>query len=486
MNSPVSREFAARNLQYDNLFMNMTDCIPFKHNFLPEIPEGAWLVGGSIRDLLAGRQPDDIDLATAGNIREIAVRISAATGGTIVDLGKNGFEIIRVASPAITVDIAPLNGPDIEADLQQRDFTVNAMAWDLISRQLVDPTGGLADMRKKRIRMVSPRAFAKDPARLVRAYRLAAALDYSIDTDTQAAIAKHCRRITDVAAERIWSELAKLLVANRSAPIIRQMAQSGLLTAILPELEPTIGCRQNRHHAFDVFEHSLQALEHLETLLADFENRYPFAADISQKMRLADHAAMLKYACLLHDAGKPATKQADASGEIHFYGHEAKSADMAAVIGRRLRLSRKQREVADAFIRNHTRPLHLFQAFEDKNLGPRGKIRFFNRCGDLTLPIIVHTMADILAKRPALEGRNLRFIDFCGSLLKDYGSYLDRKATLPPLINGHDLMTEFDLKPSPLFKQILKQVDERRLNGAFSTRGQALHWVGSYLEKMDV
>jgi len=456
----------------------------FDLDFLPETADAVYLVGGSVRDLLAGHRPADFDLAVDGDIRRLSAQIAARTGGTVVDLGNKGFEVLRVASPEVMIDLTPLDGPNIEVDLEGRDFTVNAMAWDIRSRRLVDCTGGLADMQRQTIRMVSSSALEKDPARLVRAYRLAAALGYSIDSETRSAIARHHRLIESVAAERIWTEMEKLLSGDRSAPHIRNMAESGLLISIFPELAPAVGCGQNRFHAFDVFEHSLQAYAHLERLIVAFGSRYPELADLAREQHLDRHAPILKYACLLHDVGKPVTRRMDADGQVHFYGHAGKSADIAAGVSQRLHLSRKQRRAADAVIRHHIRPLFLYLASENGNLGQRGMIRFFNRCGEMTLPIVVHTMADIMAKRPVIDGRDKGFIHFCSELLDAYRSYCTRRATLPPLVDGYDLMNIFGLAPSPLIGRLLKQVNEQRLSGELSSRDRALAWVRAYLDRM--
>lgn len=461
----------------------MVDLSRFDLDFLPETTDAVYLVGGSVRDLLAGRRPADFDLAVDGDIHRIAGQIAAKIDGTVVDLGKQGFEVLRVASPEVMIDLNPLDGPGIEVDLERRDFTVNAMAWDIRSRRLVDCTGGLADLQQRTIRMVSSSALERDPARLVRAFRLAAALDFSIDSETRAAIAKHHRLIGIVAAERVWAELEKLLAGDRSAPHIRDMADSGLLLSIFPELAPAVGCGQNRRHAFDVFEHSLQAYGHLERLIVAFGSRYPELANLARKQDLGCHAPILKYACLLHDVGKPATRQVDAAGRVRFYGHAGKSADIAAGVSERLHLSRKQRRTADAIIRHHIRPLFLYLASENGHLGRRGMIRFFNRYGEMTLPIVVHTMADILAKGPVIDGRDKGFIHFCSGLLNAYRDFCSRRAARPPLIDGQDLMDVFGLAPSPLIGCILKQVDERRLSGELPNRDRALAWVRLYLDR---
>ena len=450
-------------------------------NFLPDNPEGIFLVGGTVRDLLAGHPPADIDLVIKGDIVHAAGQIASKTGGTIIDLGKKGFDVLRVASAETTIDITPLDHPSIQADLRQRDFTINAMAYDVKARRLVDCTGGRADIQQKRIRMVSPAAFEKDPARLVRAYRMAAVMHYSIDSETEAAIGRHRHLVGSVAGERVWAELVKILGTADSSPVIMRMATGGLLTAIFPELQPAVGCTQNRHHPFDVFEHSLRVYDALETLLAAFGNRFPHLVNIAEHVHLPGHAAILKYAALLHDVGKPATRQVDRDGQVRFPGHAAKSADIAIKISRRLRLSNRQRHVSDAIIRHHIRPLFLYLASENGSLGRNGRVRFFNRCGDLTLPIIVHAMADIMAKGESMQDRDNGFIFFCDDLLNAYIAYKNRQAAVPPLISGNDLIAVFGLPPSPRFKTLLNRVNERRLSGELGTRDQALEWVKACL-----
>ncbi len=452
---------------------------------VPGDPQGVYLVGGTVRDLLAGRRPADIDLLVRGDVARAAERIAAKTGGRIVDLGKPAFDLLRIASPGRIVDLAPLTHRSIEADLQRRDFTINAMAYDIKARRLIDCTGGLADMRRRIIRVVTPTAFERDPARLVRAYRMAAVFAGRLSAATRSAVADHCHRVTAVAGERIWAELLKLFSVADSAGTLRAMAASGLLTALFPELRHAMGCTQNRHHQWDVFEHSMQTYGHLEALLAQWDQRFGDRAADAAQANVRSHAAMLKYSALLHDVGKPATRQVDGGGQARFYGHAAKSADITAGISRRLRLSKKQRDTADAIIRHHIRPLFLFVADSGGRLSTRGRIRFFNRCGDMTLPILIHAMADIMAKKQVPDERDRAFVAYCTELVDAYLDFCRQQAQMPPLVGGKDLIERFDLTPSPLFKTILKQVHERRLSGELTTRRQALEWIESALKRYD-
>ena len=377
--------------------MDAFDKIPI--NFLQNTSKRIYLVGGTVRDLLAGRTPADIDLVVEGNASPIVKQIAHKISGKIIDLGKNGFFVQRVASPNLTVDISPLTASSIEDDLRQRDFTINAMAYDLTRQQLIDCLDGQTDLREKKIRLVSATAFKNDPARLVRAYRMASMLDFSIADSTTEAIRKDKDLIATVSGERVWAELFKIFNTSDSVLYIRAMASSGLLTSIFPELRLAIGCTQNRYHQFDVFDHSLLVYEHLEALLTRKWLQFPKQTRLLESGNLFSHSAILKYSALLHDVGKPSARMKGVNGSLRFPGHAAKGAVIVSTISRRLKLSNRQRQAADAIIRHHIRPLFLFLAHEQGTLGRSGMVRFFRHCGEWTLPVIVHAMADIRAKK---------------------------------------------------------------------------------------
>ena len=460
----------------------MSEIVNPNLDFLPHHRDGIYLVGGTVRDLLMGRKQADVDLAIRGDFVRVAAMIADKCQGKVVDLGKKGFAVLRVASPSLSVDITPLTGQTIEEDLCKRDFTINAIAYDVAAGRLVDCSGGLADLKQKTIRMVSDTVFTKDPARLVRAYRLAAMLEFGIDPQTRAAIGRFGHLIDQIAGERIWAELLKLFTLPHASPIVRQMAEDNLLVSIFPELKPSIGCIQNRFHQFDVFEHSLRTYEQLERLLANTNDQFTNRLTADEMARLLDHGALMKYAALLHDVGKPSTKRTHTDGHVGFPGHAGRGATIAAIISERLRLSKLQRDTAVTIIRNHVRPLFLFLAMQNGTLSHRGTIRFFNHCGPLTLPILFHSMADSMAKHQILQSKDSGFISFCNRLMDDYVIFRDHKTISPPLINGHDLIKIFGLFPAPRFKWILSRVDEHRLSGELSTREEALDWVRAQLE----
>ncbi len=443
--------------------------------------KGAYIVGGSVRDLLLGRTPMDYDIAVSGDAKRFAKRLAEKTNGHYVELGKDQQTIYRVVVDKVIFDLSPVNGATIEEDLKNRDFTINAMAYSISSREIIDCLGGRQDLKNKNIRMISRSVFALDPVRLIRAYRMGAALKYVIEPRTVAAIKADAGLISNSAGERIRTELFKILEATESKSYILQMADSGLLFVVFPEISTLKACTQNRYHRFDVFEHTLQAFYHLENILENQDKYLPPLSDPNDQLTETIRAVLLKYSILLHDIGKPAARTEDGHGNVHFYGHGKKSADMLKHINQRLKLSNHDADYTDFIVRNHIRPLYLFNAHQQNKIKPKAITRFFMKCGGRTPDLLLHALADIKGKGVENNGRNAAFIDFAKKMTAHY--YLDFKPqrTKPPLITGTDLINTFGLKPSPLFKKILTRVEEARLAGSIHDRKEAEAWIRDFL-----
>lgn len=444
---------------------------------------GAYIIGGSIRDLLLDRIPSDYDIAVTANPKKNAEKIAKNISGHLVEMGKPGQMIFRVISNNNIIDIISLNGASIEDDLKKRDFTINAMAYDLSSGKIIDCLGGLGDLADKKVRMVSADIFKKDPIRLIRAYRIAACLNFQIESQTMSVISAYAKLIQNSAGERLWGEIFKLLGTSTSYHYLSQMDDAGLLTAIFPDLDRLKECPQNSHHMYDVFEHTMKAYSHLETILNDPAKILPEDICIQIRQYLDDEkTVLLKYAILLHDIGKPWAKTIDGKGKIHFYGHPQKSADLAQKISQELKFSNREKRFADVIIRNHLNPLFLFTAMQKKTLTRRGVTRFFIKCGDNTPALLLHTIADTMAKRDMPNQANKDFLCFVTDMIRNFFYDFKRKIKEPPLITGHDLIHEFALIPSPLFKTILNLVQEEKLTGTIKSRSEALGWVRDYLD----
>ena len=454
--------------------------IPFNKNILPRL-KGAYVIGGSVGDLLLGRIPTDYDIAVTGNPEQYAKKLIAKSDGHLVRLGKPGRMIIRVISGDMIFDITSLNGTSIEDDLNERDFTINAIAYDLYSEEIIDCLGGLQDLANKKVRMVSREIFKKDPARLIRAYRIGACLNFEIETKTAKAIKSNTTLLKNIPGERIRVELFTMLGTSISYLYLSQMAISGLLTAIFPDLERLKGCFQNHYHHFDCFEHTMRAYDHLETILNDPGKILPDTSTKIHQYIDKNKPALIKCAILLHDIGKPLMKTLDSNGKCHFYGHARKSADMAQKISQRLRFSNHERQFIDGIIRNHMKPLSLFTAYEKKTLTQKGITRFYKKCGEYTPALLLAAIADTMAKQDKITQKNKAFKSFLKKMIFEYFYNYQPLNDEPPLITGRDLIHVFGLTPSPLFKKILDLVDDAKLTKTIKNRSEALELIRDVL-----
>ena len=455
--------------------------LPIKTNIFPQ-KKGVYIVGGSIRDLLAGREPADYDLAIAHNPDNFVRSLAAMTGGHVVEIGKPGHITLRVVTKTVCYDILPVNGGTIEADLHQRDFTLNAMALDLSTGALIDPLNGQRDMAAGLVRMVSPDVFRKDPVRLIRAYRMAAAFSFSLTEKTESVIRRDADLIRRSAGERIREELFKIIKSDGSYIQLRYMAASRLLFNIFPELRPLEDCRISFPRSSSFLDQTFNAYQNFEELLSCRLLNLKKPANRIYREIGAERSAVIKCAILLHHIGRPAVQRMDSDGRLRFFGHAGKSAVMAQGVCERLRCSGRQRDNISFIIRHHLRPLFLFKAQQKKGRSDRAFIRFFMKCGKLTPDILLHALAQHVEPHPPEPAVDPNFSKFVAECLAIYYAKLLPKECRPQPLTGHDLIDEFKLKPSPSFKRILKIIKEEHLARPNLTRQQALELVQKRLE----
>lgn len=452
--------------------------------FLPQHRK-AWLVGGAIRDLLLGKQPSDIDIISADNAAEYARELAQNIGRRVVELGTSPCNIFRVVGKRSIYDICELNGPSIEHDLIRRDFTINALAWEIPKRVLIDLSKGRKDLAQKQIRMVSDTVFQKDPIRLIRAFRLAGTLKFQIESNTSITIKKEAHRLKTSAAERIQTELYKILKLPDSAATIKAMDVSGLLQQILPEVTDLKNCGQTQFHNTDAFTHTMVAFSALERILTQFDHLFQIGKGGALNASLIDHPEQLKLALLLHDIGKPEASSIGLNGQVHFYGHAKIGAQMADAIARRLALSASQRKYLTLIIGSHLQPSFLFNDHQRGRLSDRAIIRLFRKVQAFTPDLLVHALADFSGKKKSVQNLALKqqFDQFIKGLLERYFFIYESDQKQPPLLLGRDLIKHFELSPSPLFRTILDAVEERRLTGQLISKADALQWTKSFLDR---
>lgn len=452
----------------------------------------SYLVGGYIRDVLLGRPTQDIDIALPHAL-ETAQSLAKALNGKYVLLdGVN--EVARVVfyypeeHNRWYLDFSTLKG-SIKENLSRRDFTVNAMALDLRELtpghpvDLIDPFGGQRDIEAGLIRVVSTTAFQDDPARLLRAVRLAAECGFTIDEETEALIRAQCRLILQVAGERVREELYRLLSLPNSASFLYYLDRLGLLTSIFPELESGKGIDQPFEHYWDVFQHSLETVAALERLLkVEAPGHDPVTALIPKypalMKRVTDvsinvpRVALLKLAALLHDIAKPQTKSLEPDGRARFLGHTRDGAEVAGNIMQRLKFSNRDIRTVEKIIESHLRP---WQMGGEGRPTHRAIYRFFRDTGEASTDIITLALADFLATR----GPDITIAEWeqhCTMMEYIISEHEKEESRIVPskLIDGHDLIDIFGLKPGPRIGQLLESLHEAQGIGEVITREDAI------------
>jgi tRNA nucleotidyltransferase/poly(A) polymerase len=383
----------------------------------------------------------------------------------------------------VHVDIADFAGPDLEADLRRRDFTVDALAVPVAELEaagqapVIDPTGGLADLRAGVLRPVGPGAMAADPVRILRGVRLALLLGFALDPEAEAQMTAAAPALGGVAAERVRDELIGILGARRAAAGLRTLDRLGSLDPLLPEHRAMRGTAQPEPHRFDVWEHSLRAVEAADAIVADCAALAPWGPVL--EAHLAEDLGgevsrrhVLKLAAWLHDVAKPETR-AVVDGRVRFIGHDARGAERAAQVAARLRLPTRASRVLERLVAQHLRPMHLAQAGV---LTRRARHRFFRDLGEDARDLLLLALADAAAVRGE-EPPDVVWRGPGGELLRTLMAGVgeeERVAAAPPLVRGEDVMAAFGLAPGPEVGHLLAVAREAQALGVARTREEVL------------
>ena len=414
----------------------------------------AYFAGGAVRDQLLGRTPKDYDIATNA-LPEQVEEIFEKT----VPVGK-AFGVIMVVQNGIESEVATFREdagyqdgrrPDsvhfcgAEEDAKRRDFTINGMFFDPITDEVIDYVGGKADLKEKIIRAIGDpeRRFAEDHLRMLRAVRFAHTLGFEIDPGTRTAIQNHAADLAKISAERIENEFSRTLIESlRPGDALRELVDLGLMEHIIPEVLPMIGQEQppEYHPEGDVFEHTILMLNLMNSPIGE-----------------------LAYTVLLHDVGKPDTAFMG-EDRLRFHGHETKSAEMAEVILRRLKLPTKEIKRIVIAVAGHMR-------FKDVPKMNKSTLRKLMGADTFDLELELH--------RIDCEGSH-GLLDNYVFLLKK-AEELAKEPVLPEnWITGRDLIA-LGVLPGPRIGELLKLAYDAQLESRFENRETLLDWLKKQL-----
>jgi len=425
-----------------------------------------YLVGGTVRDLLLGREVEDLDFAVAGDALSFARKFADLAGASLVPLDEQqGTARVVFHKGVLSMDFSRTRGADITEDLAARDFTINAMAIDFA--QMIN-TGGTGIPACDTLHE--------------------AALDFGIHDATSAIIQSSVNLLDSVSAERIRDEVFKILATDNSAYYLKAIDNVGLLEQIFPEIARMKGMEQNEYHHLDVWGHSMLTLEFFERdpLPDSLGNYLPEVENYLEHelVKGRTRRSLVKLAALLHDVGKPDTRTMDRNGRIRFFDHNLKGAEIMADVGRRLKLANKEILFLREITEDHMYPLGL-SVFLRKPRGTKEKNRtlrrFIQRTGTEWLAILLISFVDLRATQgPRRRADDLeKLVQLISEIADMY--FHEIRHPIPKLITGSDLMEEFDLPAAPIIGQLLKRVNEAQIDGTVKTRDDAMELVRNIL-----
>ncbi len=462
-------------------------CPPKPLSIIRRLQENGYqavLAGGCVRDGLLGLMPNDWDIATSATPDQVEALFDRT-----IPVGKQ-FGIIIVLVDGEPYEVATFRGestyadgrhPDairfvpMAEDTQRRDFTVNALLYDPIAEQLHDFVGGEADLKARVIRAVGDplQRFSEDKLRVLRAIRFAVNLDFQLDSKTQEAVTVVAPEVVQrVSAERIATELEKMLMGGHSQRAFMLLEETRLLPSILPELHAEIGVEQPPlyHPEGDVWQHQLKALGFLDATLrrcrkTATDEAPAFVFDGNNGLMAAPPAALrsLAWATLLHDIGKPPTFFQD-TDRIRFNGHDALGAKMATAVLRRLKQPTALIDDVDYLVHHH---MGLTQLPLAKLAKRRRKVQ------DPRFPILL----ELTRIDSSSAYGDLSHYDYA---LNEWFEEQQRPPILVPTITGLHLK-KLGIPPGPIYRTILDAAKDRELESPFANLDDALNWLRQYL-----
>lgn len=475
----------------------------------------AYYVGGIVRNGLLKRESSDIDLALPPQeVAAAAKKLAKALNAAVFEMDAE-FGVWRLVThrDKIQIDLTAFQGDNLKADLLRRDFAFNALAYPVTSpvkvrvrpqknhnaqvllqqlrkADIIDYTQGVKDVEDRLIDRTHPRVFREDPLRMLRAFRMAAELKFTISSRTLQQIKKDAPLIVQAAGERVHEELVRLFATSCAYEKISQMDACGLLTALFPELEAQRACAEVYYGKGGVLTHTLLVFKRMEYLLDHLPKA--FARHAKQLAVYGTQKPLFKMAALLHDVAKPSTAK-EVKGRLRFFYHEQKGADMARRILERLHYSRAEIRLICAMIGAHLRPSNL--ASNDV-ITDRGAYHFFRDMGEAALPLLLLCWADYTsyisdsqlrrilpksnepmmtlaqAQKKQNVGKTLRHLQVLSLLLR---KFFEHPQVVRPerLLSGKEVMEILHLPSGPLIGRALEALAEAQVEGKVKDRTDA-------------
>ena len=444
---------------------------------LKEINDG-YLVGGMVRDFFMNKSSKDRDIAIKG-AEKFAHQLAKQLNAVFITLDEEN-KIFRLVTKDKEnfLDISELRAGTIEQDLLERDFTINAIAYDLKNDKFIDVTNGINDIKNKKLRLIKEKNLIDDPLRILRAFRFISTLDFSMDEKDLLIIKKHLNLIEKPAKERIHDEIIKLFGGKCSSKTLQVMYDIGLLELIFPCIKDMEKVPPNSHHHLDLIHHSIETVKQIELQYENADN------NIKEHLNCIDFGGYprinyLKLAGFFHDIGKYSTwtiEQENGKERHRFIKHDMVGAEMIVPFLKTLKFSNKQIEYISSMIRQHIYPSNVISS---PNLDNKVMMRYIRKMEENVIDNIILAKADRFSAQGPDITKEMTDNNING-LNKLLNFYIQIKPTLKPLpklLDGREIMQILNIKQSPLLGKIINELHEAQLNGDVNTKEEAIIFI---------
>lgn len=435
-----------------------------------------YLVGGTVRDFYMGLESTDRDIIVMDeDARDFALKLSELFQATFVPLDEEN-KIYRIVLPDKInyIDVTNPVGDSIEKDLMRRDLTINAIAVNIRTGELIDISGGVTDIMNKCINYVNELNFVDDPLRLLRVYRFQALYGFQLAPETINAVCKYSDLIHKPAVERINYELLKLFGGEYAHIALENMNKTWILEEIFPFVKELKQVPPNSHHHLDLFHHSIETVKQVQILYNEAPD------EVKEHLRRIDFGgfsrlAHLKLAAFMHDIGKFSTWTIE-EGKHRFIKHDDVGSKMSVKILKDLHFSNKQIDYISSMIKYHIYPSHVMTS---PQITEKIMMRYVRKMDTNSIDAIILAQADRLSARgPEITDQIVeRNITSLNMLLRFYLEARETLKPLPKLLSGNDVMQILNIKPSKRLGEIMDALHEAQISGDVITKEHAIEFV---------
>ena len=441
-------------------------------NFSNEI----YLVGGTVRDFYMGLESTDRDIVVMDeDARSFSLKLQEFLNATFVPLDEVN-RIYRLVLPDKInyIDVTNPVGDSIEKDLMRRDLTINAIAVNIRTGELIDISGGVTDIKNKCLNYVNEQNFVDDPLRLLRVYRFQSLLGFELAPETVNAVCKYASLIHKPAVERINHEILALFSGKFADKALKNMNKTWILEEIFPFVKELKQVPPNSHHHLDLFCHSIETVKQVQILYNDASE------DVKKHLNTVAFCGFsrlthLKLAAFMHDIGKFSTWTIE-EGKHRFIKHDDVGAKLAVKILKDLHFSNKQIDYISMMIKYHIYPSHVMSS---PQITDKIMMRYVRKMGESSIDAIILAQADRLSARgPEISDEMVEHnITYLNMLLKFYLEIKESLKPLPKLLSGNDVMELLGIKPSRKLGEIMEALHEAQLSGDVLTKEHAVEFV---------